>query len=41
MKLAAFAAAALLAGAAVETCAADMNKVLRTAYRSGESKLDP
>src|SRR6478736_1677566 len=42
MKLAALAfAAGFIAAAALNVPAADMNKVLRTAYRSGESKLDP
>ena len=42
MKLAALAfAAGFIAAAAFNVPAADMNKVLRTAYRTGESKLDP
>ena len=41
MKLAAAALAVLLAAAAFESAAADPRKVVRTAYRSGESKLDP
>jgi ABC-type transport system substrate-binding protein len=42
MKLAALAfAAGFIAAAAIDVPAADMNKTLRTTFRSGESKLDP
>jgi ABC-type transport system substrate-binding protein len=41
MKLAALAVAGLLAAASLESAAADMQKVVRTAFKSAESKLDP
>ena len=41
MKLAALAVAGLLAAASLESAAADMRKVVRTAFKSAESKLDP
>ena len=41
MKLAALAVAGFLAATAIDVPAADMNKTLRTTFRSGESKLDP